>query len=212
MSLHGRCVTQCRDSPGKGASVLGTEKLPEGLDFPLCCAASGRRFLLGYMSPLCVQGWIQAAVHARFSSPLCHSVPALPYTGSDSICVYPPILLSPLTPFSSSLLPLPLPGGYRGTANEAAWLPSQAPWDRYVLLSIRQDTRCLPGALTGRTGRQMKRPDLLTRKHGTEAAIIPFYCPYLLHGLSSEEQQMYYVVWHNAVVRTMSLKADRSLK
>lgn len=169
MSLHGRCVTQDPDPLRKITSVIGREKLPqpEVLDFPLCSLPSVGEFSCGQLgcraAAICARSDLLAAKQLSIACTdsgflyffLLSSFSLQDLFLPSSLCIGFHLSLALLPPscshWCSLSLSLPRYLSICQGANvglQMKQLPSQATRDRYVLLSIRQDTLCLSDALT----------------------------------------------------------------
>lgn len=200
MSLHGRCVTQRPDSLRKITSVLGREKLPlpEVLDFPLCYLPSVGDFSCGQQGcrapAICPQTDLLAAKQQALVHAQAFSTSFSVFLSSLSLWAFVPAFLtlylipSVSIPAFTVHLFFPLPR-YLSLCQGANVGLQMKQLDFHLGLpeidmccSVSGRTLSASPALSqGRTGRQMKLPPLLTRKHGTQAAIIQLFIAHIYY-------------------------------
>ena len=105
-------------------------------------------------------------------------VPAFLPTGSDSICLYPPFTYTSF--FLSCCLSL-RQGANVGLQMKQLDFHLRLPGIDMCCSVSGRTLSASPTLSQGRTGRQMKRPQLLTRKQGTEAAIIQLFITHIYY-------------------------------
>lgn len=209
MSLHGRCVTQHPDSLRKITSVLGREKqpLPEVLDFPLCYLPSVGDFSCGQhgcrVPAICPQTDLLAAIQPALVHTLAFSTsfsvfcfsPSPPHSGFVpaflTVYLIPSVSIPAFTlhllffpPSCSLSVPCYLSlcqGANVGLQMKQLDFHLRLPKIDMCCSVSGRTLSASPTLSRGRTGRQMKQPQLLTRKHGTQAAITQLFIAHIYY-------------------------------
>lgn len=205
MSLHGRSVTQRPDSLRKITSVLGREKLPppEVLDFPLCCLPSVGDFSCGQHGcrapAICSQTDLLAAKQAALAHTQAVSTSFSVFLFSLSLTLgFVPasltLYLIPSVSIPAFTLHLPFPillslprylslcqGANVGLQMKQLDFHLRLPEIDMCCSVSGRTLSASPTLSQGRTGRQMKHHQLLTRKHGTQAAIIQLFIAHIYY-------------------------------